>query len=827
MPKHFIVKPEEFLQAKDIELGTIPVMKYNKTLKQEIEEGNISKEDAIEIYTQMRWIRIFEKSLDDIKLRAEWNGIPYSYYGAAHMEIGNEAAVVGLHFDLTKDDFIFGTHRNHGEVISKGLSAIRKMEDSELLEIMEGYQNGDILKAVKNWEGFANLSVKEQATFYFIYGVQAELFVKETGVNKGMSGSMHLFFTPFGIYPNNAVVGASGSLALGAALFKLANQKPGISIANVGDGGVATGPVWETMNFAAMDQYKELWGEGYNKRPPFMVNVMNNAYGMGGQTDGETMGNKGPARIGAGINPEACHGEVINGQNPLAAIDLIRRKKPLAENGDGPVMNEIRTYRINGHSSADVESYRTPEEINLWRAYDPLDLFAAELKDASVLDDAGMEEIDNKVLAHFTEIFKLAINDEISPILGFEKDEQYLDDYMYSRGKMPITTDRKPEMSDVAREDNPRVKRIARRSRKAYDDEGNLLSPMKSVQIRDAIFEAVLDRFEKESSLIAYSEETRDWGGAYGVYQGLTEALPYNRFFNSPIAEAAIVGTATGYAMAGGQALVELMYFDFLFRAGDELSSQLSKWRAMSGGEMTLPVVIRTNIGNSYGVQHSQDYTTVMAAITGINVVLPATPYDAKGLMNTALASDDPTFFIESQKLYDMNERFVEEGVPEGYYEVEFGKGAKRTEGKDITIVTLGAALYQGMAAAEELKKYGIEAEVIDMRSAVPFDYEIILESVKKTGRAIYMNDGFERSNFMKHVSQVVMEQAFDSFKATPVVLGARNWVVPGAGFDKWIYPQSEDVLSAIHQKIMEIPGYTPTKNHTREEQLRRNKLGV
>lgn len=195
----------------------------------------------------------------------------------------------------------------------------------------------------------------------------------------------------------------------------------------------------------------------------------------------------------------------------------------------------------------------------------------------------------------------------------------------------------------------------------------------------------------------------------------------------------------------------------------------------MSGGEMTLPVVIRTNIGNSYGVQHSQDYTTVMAAITGINVVLPATPYDAKGLMNTALASDDPTFFIESQKLYDMNERFVEEGVPEGYYEVEFGKGAKRTEGKDITIVTLGAALYQGMAAAEELKKYGIEAEVIDMRSAVPFDYEIILESVKKTGRAIYMNDGFERSNFMKHVSQVVMEQAFDSFKATPVVLGARN----------------------------------------------------
>jgi len=195
----------------------------------------------------------------------------------------------------------------------------------------------------------------------------------------------------------------------------------------------------------------------------------------------------------------------------------------------------------------------------------------------------------------------------------------------------------------------------------------------------------------------------------------------------------------------------------------------------MSGGELKLPVVVRTNIGNSYGVQHSQDYTSVIASITGINMVLPATPYDAKGLMNTALSSNDPTFFVETQRIYDMNERFVKDGVPKEYYEIELGKGAKRTEGKDITIVTLGYALYEGMKAYEELKKFGIEAEVIDMRTAVPFDYEIILESVKKTGRAIYMNNGFERSNFMKHVSQVVVEQAFDSFKASPVVIGARN----------------------------------------------------
>ena len=829
MPKNFIVDPKEFLKKGDMDLGTIPSMRYNKTLKDEITESNLTKEDAIEIYSQMRWIREFESNLSDIKLRAEWNGIPYQYNGAAHMCVGQEAAVVGMHFMLSKDDFIFGTHRNHGEVLSKGFSAINKMEDSELTEVMNTYMDGEILKVVKNYPGFDSLPIKTQALIYFVYGVQAELFVKETGFNKGMSGSMHLFFTPFGIYPNNAVVGASGSIALGTALYKLVNKKPGITVTNIGDGGLSTGPVWETLNFAAMDQYKELWGEGYNKRPPFMVNIMNNAYGMGGQTIGETMGNKGPVRIGAGINAEACHGEVINGQDPLAAIDLMNRKYELAEKGEGPIVNEIRTYRINGHSSADVESYRTPEEINLWRDLDPLLLFEKQIIEAGVSTGEELRKIDEEIISIYTEIFKLAIDDELSPPLSFIGNEKKLDPYMHSRKKMKITEGESETLQtpEQFKTENPRVKRIARRSRFGFNEEGKLLSPMKSFQIRDAVFEAVIDRFYKEPSLIAYSEETRDWGGAYGVYQGITEAIPYHRFFNAPIAEAAIVGAATGYAMAGGQALVELMYFDFLFRAGDELSSQLSKWRAMSGGMMELPVVVRTTIGSSYGVQHSQDYTSVMASITGINVVLPATPYDAKGLMNTALSMADPTFFIEAQKAYDMNERFHEGGVPEEYYEIPFGKGDIKREGKDITIISLGVSLYTAINAAEKLKEFGIEAEVIDMRSAVPFDYEIIIESVKKTGRALYVNEGFERANFMKHVSQIVVEQTFDSFKVAPVVLGARNWVVPGAGFDEWIYPHTDDILSAIHTRIMELPGYTPNKNYLKEEQLRRNREGV
>ena len=825
MPKWMKIKPQDFLQGKDINLGTIPVMKYNRTLKEEIKSKKLSTKDAIEMYRQMFWIRTYEMFLDEIKIKSEWKGVPYAYYGPAHMATGQEAAVVGAHFMLTKDDFIFGTHRNHAEVISKGLSAIYKMEDKELEKIMKEYFNESILHAVnslgKKWK-----SSREKMIFYFMYGFTCEVWGKATGFNKGLSGSMHLFFTPLGIYPNNAIVGASGCLGLGAALFKLCNNQPGISIANVGDGGIGTGPVWEALNFAAMDQYKELWPKGYQKRPPFMMNVMNNGYAMGGQTIGETMGNKGTARLGASINPEICYAEVVNGQNPLAVWDLMNRKYDLCAKGEGPVVNEIRTYRYNGHSSGDLESYRVEEEIKEFRKYDPLILFSKELIDAKVLTDKEIKAINQEIEEVFLEIYKLSIDPKITTELDWSSNE-VLEDMMFSREQMPLTSFKKIELSQKKSE-NPRVQRISKRSRFGFDENGKPLSKMRTMQLRDAIFEAVIDRFQKEPSLIAYGEELRDWGGAYGVFNGLTELVPYQRFFNSPIAEAAIVGTAVGYALSGGQALVELEYFDFLFRAGDEISNQISKWRAMSGGQLRIPVVIRTNIGSGYGVQHSQDYTSVISAITGINLVVPATPYDAKGLLNTALNLGDPTIFVETQKLYDKPELFVKEGVPKDYYEVPFGKGVYRRKGEDITIVTLGASLYRGIEAADELKaKWDINAEIIDMRSAVPFDYDILVESIKKTGKMIFVNEGFERNNYMKNVAHNLVELAYDEFDSPPVVLGARNWIMPGAEYEKYIYPQKEDILAAIHNKIMHLKDYTPVKVQTNVDLIRRYKKGV
>ena len=202
------------------------------------------------------------------------------------------------------------------------------------------------------------------------------------------------------------------------------------------------------------------------------------------------------------------------------------------------------------------------------------------------------------------------------------------------------------------------MKSIMRKARSGIAEDGSQLSPMRAVTLRDALSEAILHHLIHDESLIAYGEECRDWGGAFGVHRGFADIIPYHRLFNSPISEAAIVSTAVGYALAGGRALIELMYADFIGRAGDEIFNQLAKWQAMSAGELRLPVVLRVSVGSKYGAQHSQDWTSLVTHVPGLRVVYPATPHDAKGLMATALAGNDPTMVFESQRLYDRVETF-------------------------------------------------------------------------------------------------------------------------------------------------------------------------
>ena len=819
MPKVQIIDPSEVRKPGFVTFQPIPVNQYQKSVKEEME--HFTTEELTSIYHDMVLIREFETMLNLIKIKGEYNGTSYNHPGPAHLSIGQESAAVGMAWTLTVDDFIFGSHRSHGEILAKGMSAIHKLDDAQLVHIMESFFEGAVYEIVK--KDFSG-PVKELAKRFLVYGTLAEIFARKTGFNRGLGGSMHAFFTPFGVYPNNAIVGGSGDIAVGAALYKKVNRKPGLVVANIGDASMACGPVWEGINFAAMDQFRELWEGEMQGGLPVIINIMNNQYGMGGQTSGETMGYGIAARIGAGVNGDQMHAERVDGYNPLAVIDAYKRKRKVIEEKRGPVLLDVLTYRYSGHSPSDASSYRTKEEVEAWEAQDCIRSYGAQLLEAEITTQEQLDKISMEIRQLVNEMFLKAIDDKISPRMD---NANIIGEMMFSNGSVDTFSDAKPDVL-MPMEENPRVKKIAGKERFAFDAEGKPFSKMKQYQLRDGIFEAIIDRFYKDASLIAYGEENRDWGGAFAVYGGLTEALPYHRLFNSPIAEASIVGTAIGYAMCGGRVIPEIMYCDFLGRCGDEVFNQLPKWQAMSGNVLKMPVVLRVSVGSKYGAQHSQDWTSLVSHIPGIKVCFPVTPYDAKGLMNAALQGTDPVIFFESQRIYDIGEQFHEGGVPAEYYEIPLGEPDVKKEGKDVTFLTIGHTLYPALKAAKELEeRFGISAEVIDARSLVPFNYEKVIASVKKTGKIIVAGDATSRGSFLNDLAANIGQLAFDYLDAPVGVLGSRNWITPAHELEEAFFPQPGWFLDMIHERIQPLKDYIPGENFTDGEMINRGKKGI
>jgi 2-oxoisovalerate dehydrogenase E1 component len=825
MPKSLMIRPADVRKRGYVELNPIPVNQYSRTMADELDR--YSREDLIRIYHDMAVIRAFETMLNEVKQQREYKGIAYDHRGPAHLSIGQEASAVGQAFLLGIEDHIFGSHRSHGEILAKGLSAITKLPDADLTRIMQTYNDGMTLKVIE--KDADQSTVKALAIDYLVYGALAEIFGREPGFNKGMGGSMHAFFYPFGVYPNNAIVGGSADISVGAALFKRVNRKKGLVICNIGDASASCGPTWEALCFATMDQFKVLWDESVRGGLPLIMNFVNNFYGMGGQPVGETGGFGILARMGAGLRPDQLHAERVDGYNPLAVIDAIARKRDIIERGDGPVLLDTVTYRFSGHSPSDASSYREKTEIEEWQQVDSLLTYRTSLVDSGVATDAELTAITDGIDAVILRAYKKAIDLDASPRADLYSVGSLLERTMYSNERVEsFDPDRKPEAL-LTIEENPRVKQLAGRSRSGIGEDGQPIPKTRCVGIRDALFEAVVHRFYTDSTLVAYGEENRDWGGAFAVYRGLTEALPYHRLFNSPISEAAIAGTAVGYALEGGRALVELMYCDFLGRAGDEIFNQMAKWQSMSGGMLKMPVVLRVSVGSKYGAQHSQDWTALVAHIPGLKVVFPATPYDAKGLMNSALIGTDPVIFFESQRIYDQSELFRgTEGVPAEYYEIPIGEPDVKKEGSDLTILTVGATLYRALDAAKILEaEYGISTEVIDARSLVPFDYEKVLASVKKTGKILLASDACERGSFTQTLAAKIAQLAFDDLDAPPVVVGARNWITPPDEVEDSFFPFPADILDAIHEHIQPLNGYTPKRPSDAEDLLRRSREGI
>ncbi len=829
MPKNLPILPAQVRKPGILELGKIALNAYQSTPK--AEAARFGRAGLLRMYRDMVLIREFETMLQRIKVQGNYEGITCDHKGPCHLSIGQEAAAVGMAWPLGAEDMIFGSHRSHGEILAKCFSAIDKLPEGEIPALLEGYGGGRTLRAV---ERYSRATPRELALDYVLYGTLAEIFGREAGFNRGMGGSMHAFFPPFGVMPNNAIVGGSADIAAGAALHKRVNRKGGVVIANIGDASAGCGPVWEAMVFSAMDQYRTLWNPALGGSPPILFNFMNNFYGMGGQTFGETMGFGVLARMGAGVNPENMHAERVDGYHPLAVADAVERKLKLLREGKGPALLDTVTYRISGHSPSDASSYRDRHEVERWQQADSIVAFGAYLTDNGHCPPSDLEAVRIGAVARLTKALEHAASPAISPRIPGEA----IGGLMFSFGRAERTGDGISEVT-VDPDLNPRLASLRDKLRSGLmagkegkdGKDGKDAEPApkgRSVTYADALFEAMLHRFREDPAMIAYGEENRDWGGAFSVYRGLTECLPYHRLFNAPISEGAIAGTAVGYALCGGRVVAEIMYCDFLGRAGDEIFNQMSKWQAMSGGSLRMPLVLRVSVGSKYGAQHSQDWTSLVAHIPGLRVMFPATPYDAKGMLNLALRGTDPVVFFESQRLYSDTEIFVPGGVPEGYYEAEMGMPALRRPGSDVTIITIGSTLFRALEAAAELEsRYGVSAEVFDLRFVTPLDLGPILDSARKTGAVLLASDACERGSFMHTLASRISLAAFDHLDAPVAVVGARNWITPPAEMEDAFFPQKDWILDAYHESIRKLPGRAPITRQAGSDLLERDRIGV
>ncbi|MFO7623331.1 MAG: alpha-ketoacid dehydrogenase subunit beta [Anaerolineales bacterium] len=323
---------------------------------------------------------------------------------------------------------------------------------------------------------------------------------------------------------------------------------------------------------------------------------------------------------------------------------------------------------------------------------------------------------------------------------------------------------------------------------------------MARITMREAISQALMEEMERDEHVFIMGEEVGVWGGTYAVTKGFYDRFGGERVKDTPIAEAVIVGAAIGAALTGLRPVAELMTINFAFSAMDHIVNQAAKLHYMFGGQFVLPMVIRApgGGGRQLGATHSQTPDAVFAHFPGLKVVAPATPEDAKGMLKAAIRSDDPVLFIEHATLYQTRGE-----VPEGDYTVPLGKSKIQRPGKDVTIVTYSKMLELSTRAAEQLAKEGIQAEIVDLRSLRPLDMGPVLESFKKTNRAVIVEEGWRSYGVGSEVAARIYEEAFD-YVDMPIKRVAQQEVpLPyNRALEQMALPQVEDIVKAVKEVL-------------------------
>lgn len=328
----------------------------------------------------------------------------------------------------------------------------------------------------------------------------------------------------------------------------------------------------------------------------------------------------------------------------------------------------------------------------------------------------------------------------------------------------------------------------------------NTLSTTHEIMYRDALNEALKEEMAQDERVFIMGEGIAERGGSYKVTVGLQEQFGKKRVFDTPISENGFTGAGIGAALTGMRPIVEILFIDFSMLILDQLINQAAKFRFMSGNTARVPLVLRTQggVGNGLAAQHSQSLEAIFYHIPGLKLVMPSTPYDAKGLLKTAIRCDDPVIFIEHKLLY-----MTKGNVPEGEYTIPMGQADIKKEGKDLTIIGWSGMVPKIMEAANILTKEGINAEVVDPRTLVPLDKMTIINSVKKTEHVLIVQEAVRRGGVGSDISSIIQEECFDYLDSPVKILGGLNIPCPfNLNLEKLVVPQVEDIVRASREAV-------------------------
>ncbi len=541
--------------------------------------------------------------------------------------------------------------------------------------------------------------------------------------------------------------------AVGCAMGAVKENVKQVVYVSSGEGTTSQGDFHEALNWASREKF------------PVIFFIEDNKYAISVPVWQQTAGNS-IYKIGAGY--ENLNRFEMDGCNFLATYATMKEAVRLAREGKGPSLVVADVIRLLPHSSSDDQrKYRAEDDLAKDKARDPIEQMSRFLMDEGFLTKAGDES------------FRKQCDDEVNEAADWAETQAHPD-------KSTATLHVLCEGPDTLE----------------YEKTVPEGSPIVLV---DAVNHAMAEELERNPRVVVYGEDIQDdKGGVFTATKGLSKKFGEDRVFNSPLAESSIVGTAIGLAVRGWKPVVEIQFGDYVWTAMMQIRNEVATMRYRSNNNFSCPMVIRIPIGGYIhgALCHSQNIESFFAHIPGLRIALPSNAADAKGLLKTAIRCDDPVLFLEHKGMY--RQGFAQSPEPDAEYLLAFGKGAIKREGKDVTVVTYGMMVQKSLIAAKHIEeKFGVSIEVIDIRTIVPLDINLIIESIKKTSKCLVVHEDVEFGGFGGEIVAQIMNRAFEHLDA-PVrrVAGAFSPIPYNWFLEEVILPQDQNIIDALEELV-------------------------